>query len=142
MCVVEPKNIEKIVPFLNEIGVWRLSFIYCARSQKSYKIDINRLEKIAISSSQQCGRNSKIEFGFFKDMDELFRESKNLVICDFSTEKLSESNNEIDTILIGCEGGFSQEERARFSTCKIVGLKPSNILKAETAATYVASKLL
>ncbi len=33
-CVIEPKNIEKVLPSLNEIGVSKISLFYCARSQK------------------------------------------------------------------------------------------------------------
>ena len=36
-CVIDPKSIEKVLPTLNEIGIEKISFIYCKRSQKSFK---------------------------------------------------------------------------------------------------------
>ncbi|HSR73368.1 MAG TPA: RsmE family RNA methyltransferase, partial [Sulfurovum sp.] len=35
-CIIDPKNIEKVLPSLNEMGVAKITFIYCARSQKSF----------------------------------------------------------------------------------------------------------
>mgnify|MGYP001827097700 FL=1 len=42
-CVIDPKNIEKVLPSLNEMGVEKITFIYCQRSQKSFKVDFIRL---------------------------------------------------------------------------------------------------
>jgi len=42
---------------LNEIGVSKISFIYCDRSQKNFIINLKRVKKILINSSQQCGRS-------------------------------------------------------------------------------------
>ena len=36
---METKNIEKVLPTLNEMGVHEITFIYCERSQKSFKVD-------------------------------------------------------------------------------------------------------
>jgi len=47
-CLIDPKSIEKVLPTLNEIGVWKITFIYCDRSQKSFRIDFDRFEKIAV----------------------------------------------------------------------------------------------
>ncbi len=33
-CIIEPKNVEKTLPFLHEIGVEKIIFIYCERSQR------------------------------------------------------------------------------------------------------------
>jgi len=52
-CVIDPKNIEKVLPSLNEMGVEKITFIYCKRSQKSFKLDFKRLAKILLNSSQQ-----------------------------------------------------------------------------------------
>jgi len=57
-CVIDPKSVEKVLPTLNEMGVDAITFIYCERSQKSFKVDFKRLKKILLNSSQQCGRSS------------------------------------------------------------------------------------
>ena len=48
----------------------------------------------------------------------------------------------VKSIMIGCEGGFSENEREKLSKMKKVGLKTDFILKSETAALTFASKLL
>ena len=56
-CIVDPKTIEKTLPMLNEIGVGKITFIYCERSQKNFRLRLDKLQKILINSSQQCGRS-------------------------------------------------------------------------------------
>ena len=53
-CMIEPKNIEKLLPTLNEIGVDKITFIECQRSQKNFKLDLKRLEKILPTVWTQC----------------------------------------------------------------------------------------
>ena len=68
-CIIEPKNIEKVLPTLNEMGVASISFIYCQRSQKSFKLDFRRLEKILLNSSQQCGRSEIMRLEVVDSLD-------------------------------------------------------------------------
>ncbi|WP_456451949.1 RsmE family RNA methyltransferase, partial [Hydrogenimonas sp.] len=49
-CVVDPKTVEKALPTLNELGVEKISFVYCERSQKNFRIDFERLRRILINS--------------------------------------------------------------------------------------------
>jgi len=37
-CVVDPKTVEKSLPMLNELGVAKISFLYCDRSQKNFRL--------------------------------------------------------------------------------------------------------
>jgi len=141
MCVIDPKSIERVIPYLNEIGVSKISFVYCQRSQKGYKIDLERLEKMAILSSQQCGRWDKIEFDIYNNLDEVFDKNHDIAVLDFSGEARSDFSS-IKSVLIGCEGGFTDDERAKFRDKKVIKLEGKYILKAESAATYIASKAL
>ena len=50
-CVIDTKIIEKNISSLNEMGVDKISFIYCKKSQKNFKIDKTRLNKILLNSS-------------------------------------------------------------------------------------------
>ena len=45
-CIVDPKTIEKYITSLNEIGIEKITFIYSDFSQKNFKINIEKLEKI------------------------------------------------------------------------------------------------
>jgi len=50
-CIIDPKSIEKVLPSLNEMGVGKITFIYCKRSQKSFKPDFKRLETVELISA-------------------------------------------------------------------------------------------
>lgn len=139
-CVVDPKTIEKTLPFLNELGISKISFVYCDFSQKNFKIDTDRLRRILINSSQQCGRSSLMEFEILKDLDEylaLYPKSK---IIDFDGVSMAKSD-EFSSFLVGCEGGFSKKEREKMDKSNIIGLDSKIILRSETAILYVTSAL-
>ena len=140
-CIIDPKVIEKSLPMLNEIGVKKIVFIKCAYSQANFKVNLDRLKKIAINSSQQCGRSTLIEFGFAKSIENFLQEYPQSYLLNFSDNYYSDSMD-ISSIVIGCEGGLSKDEIALFDSEKIVGLKGDLILKSETAAVAIASKIL
>ncbi|KIM03703.1 MAG: 16S rRNA methyltransferase, partial [Sulfurovum sp. AS07-7] len=62
-------------------------------------------------------------------------------MLNFSQNHISELND-IETIVIGCEGGFTEKEIALFDESKIVGFDTPLILKSESAVCAVASKIL
>jgi 16S rRNA (uracil1498-N3)-methyltransferase len=139
-CMIDPKNIEKVLPTLNELGVDKITFIYCNRSQKSFKVDFKRLEKILLNSSQQCGRSSLMQLCISDSLANFLAKYPDTVMLNFSENSVT-NNSPISTILIGCEGGFSQEETEMFKH-NVVGLETPLILKSESAVCAVASKLL
>ena len=51
-------------------------------------------------------------------------------------------NSVIDTIVIGCEGGFHEEEVALFDEENLIGFDTPLVLKSESAACAVSAKLL
>ncbi len=139
--VIDPKTVEKYISSLNEIGVDKITFIYSSFSQKNFKPNFEKLKKILINSSQQCGRSSMMTLEVCESLElflDTYPESK---ILDFSENTL-ESASLVDTILIGTEGGFSKEERCLFIKENILGLNSNLILRSETAAISVASKIL
>lgn len=140
-CVIEPKTIEKTLPTLNEIGVEKITFVYCDRSQKNFKIRLDKLKKILINSSQQCGRSSLMELEVKNSLEEILKENSNLTILDFSKNKVNLSDN-IEKVLIGPEGGFSERERELFKNFRVVGFDSELILRSESAAVAIASKVL
>ena len=140
-CVVDPKIIEKTLPFLNELGVTTISFVYCEFSQQHFKIDLDRLKRILINSSQQCGRSHLMNIEVFDTLAAYVARYPECKIIDFSNNSLK---NEADftTFLIGCEGGFSSAERDLFPPEKRVGLQSPMILRSETALLSLCSHLL
>jgi 16S rRNA (uracil1498-N3)-methyltransferase len=140
-CVIDTKNIEKVLPSLNEMGVSKISFIYCKRSQKSFKIDFKRLEKILLNSSQQCGRSVMMELDVVDSLQRFVEIYPDAKMLNFSQDNFVQKDN-IDTIVVGCEGGFSDDEVALFDSQKIVGFNTPLILKSESAVCAISSKVL
>lgn len=140
-CIIDTKVIEKTLPMLNEIGVSKISFIYCDLSQKKFKIDIGRLNKILINSNQQCGRTNLIEFELFKNLNEFLNARDEVTVLNFSNRYIEDKAN-IKTLLIGCEGGFSKNEMERFKSYDIVGFKTDSILRSESAVLSASAKIL
>ena len=140
-CVIDPKSVEKVLPSLNEMGVDAITFIYCERSQKSFKPDFKRLEKNLLNSSQQSGRSSIMKLTMGNDLNAFLEENSAAVMLNFSEYNLDENSN-TSTVVIGCEGGFTADEVALFKAENIMGLDTPLILKSESAVCAVASKLL
>jgi len=49
-CIIDFKSIEKVLAMLNEIGVSKITFIECERSQKNFKLDFERMRRILVAS--------------------------------------------------------------------------------------------
>jgi len=141
-CIIDPKNIEKVLPSLNEIGVEKITFIYCKRSQKSFKPDFKRFEKIVLNSSQQSGRSVMMQFEMMESLKVFLEKYPYSKMLNFSEKNFLFQETEIDTIVIGCEGGFHEEEVALFAPENIVGFNTPLILKSESAVCATAAKLL
>jgi 16S rRNA (uracil1498-N3)-methyltransferase len=137
-CVIDPKNIEKTLPSLNETGVSKISFVYCDFSQRNFKLKPERLEKILINSCQQCGRSDLMEIEILNSSKEFFKKYPDFYALDFNGEKIN-SNECNFPFFVGPEGGFSEEERKNFQ--KIYKLE-GFILRSETAAIATSSKIL
>lgn len=139
--IIDMKIVEKYITSLNEIGVDKITFVYSQYSQKNFKPNLDKLEKILINSSQQCGRSSLMKLEVCQNLKEFIESYPDTKILDFSPNTISEKV-EIDTILIGTEGGFSSNERELFDKDNILGLNSNLILRSETATISVAAKIL
>ena len=140
-CIIDPKSVEKVLPSLNEMGVDKITFIYCQRSQKSFKLDFKRLEKILLNSSQQSGRSEMMKLEMAEDLESFIEENPDAKMLNFSENNFI-SKMAIDTIVIGCEGGFHEDEVALFKSDDIIGLDTPLVLKSESAVCAVVAKVL
>jgi len=137
-CGVDPKTIEKTLPMLNQLGLCHITFISCDFTQRNFKIDFERLHNILINSCEQSGRIDLMTLSQTTSLASFIEEHPNAVAIDFTPESPLQKG-ECDTFIIGCEGGFSDNERTLF--LKRRGLPFAHILKSETAAVAVTSFL-
>ncbi|EMJ43725.1 16S rRNA (uracil(1498)-N(3))-methyltransferase [Helicobacter pylori] len=142
LSVIEIKNVEKILPFLNQLGVSKLSLFYADFSQRNEKIDsakLERFQKILIHSCEQCGRSALMELEAFPSTKEVLNAYPKASVLDFNGETLPTSMDFEKGIIIGPEGGFSEQEREYFKERKIYRIPLNMVLKSESACVFVAS---
>ncbi|AXP09112.1 16S rRNA (uracil(1498)-N(3))-methyltransferase [Campylobacter hepaticus] len=139
LAVIDTKVLEKTLPFLNELGVKTLHLVFTHFSQRNFKIDLKRLEKIIIASCEQCGRNVKMNLNIYKSTQEFAQKFPNAIMIDFEGEQKSDFKEE-ELYFIGPEGGFNKDEKIFFH--QKIALKTSNILKSQNAVIAIAAKIL
>lgn len=125
---------------LNELNLAKVTFFYAQYSQKQFKLDFKRLQRILNHSCEQCGRLIGLEIEIFSNMEEVLQNYPNFAVLDFGGEALVDSLKM--PLMIGCEGGFSQKEREILRDKHIFSAPKCNILRSETAALYAASRLI
>jgi len=140
-CKIDPKSVEKVIASLNELGVTKITFINCEFSQRKYNINYEKLEKLLINSSQQSGRSSIIKLEECESLDLFIEQNPTSYLFNFSKNLIDDKKDEISTIILGCEGGFSINEIQNFEESRIVGINSNLILRSETAAITIASKI-
>lgn len=138
--MIDPKSIEKTLPYLNELNLACITFFYADFSQKQFKLDIARIERILENSCEQCGRTTRLKIEILPNLEAVLQKYPKFAVMDFGAEPL-ESHNALP-IMLGAEGGFSQKERTLLKTQIIFSAPNCNILRSETAAIYITSKLL
>lgn len=139
--VVDPKTVEKTLPFLNEMGVRSLNFVYTDFSQKNFKIDTKRLNRILINSCEQCGRSELMDFKIYKNLQDYLKDYPDSYILDFGGKSVEKRDDKL-SVLVGCEGGFSFNERELFAKEKVLGFSSPLILRSETAICSLSAKIL
>lgn len=153
--ICDLKTITKTLPFLNELDVQKISFIWCDRSQKIknfQKFIDEKFKKILISSCEQCGRTDLIKIDIVESTEKFLKNFPDTKILDFpnpsfqhfagsefSVAIAKEKKYLKSPFLIGPEGGFSPEEKKIFDPEKIFSFKTNLVLRSETAVVKIAS---
>ncbi|WP_300717292.1 16S rRNA (uracil(1498)-N(3))-methyltransferase [uncultured Helicobacter sp.] len=149
--IIEPKIIEKTLPMLNELNVGGISFFYAEYSQRQFMPSLERMRRICIQSSQQCGRGDLMSLELYRGFDEVCARYAPFYAFDFEGEDICEwnvleslhnTNNKTQympplRIMVGPEGGFSPKERVQFA--QIITLRDRLILRSESACVFLAS---
>ena len=147
LAVIKQDRFEIAVQKATELGVKRIVPVYSAYAQHNFKLNYDRLNKIAISACEQCGRSVVPIIEQSIEFDELLSRTQNTyMIFPWEHETNNRLSNAIDTtvkdvsVFIGPEGGISDSEQMRLteSGAKSVTLG-KRILRAETAAIATLS---
>ncbi|WP_027327804.1 16S rRNA (uracil(1498)-N(3))-methyltransferase [Helicobacter pametensis] len=136
---IDSKSLQKALPFLNELGLSKLTLFFADYSQRNEKLELDKIEKILINSSQQCGRSDKVQLEILENLDSVLMLYPQIALFDFGGRKLT-SHPKLP-ILIGPEGGFSPKEKERLRHLPTYSTQESMILRSESACIYVASLL-
>ena len=150
--LVKNDKLELITQKITELGATKLiPFSSQFTVVKEHTQKTERLNKIAEQASSQCGRSKTLEISSIEKLKELPNLLKNYDLVLLAYEKSEDSlKNAFDSvktakdiaIIIGSEGGFSEEEvtnlKQSLPNLKVVSLG-SRILRAETASIVLTS---
>jgi 16S rRNA (uracil1498-N3)-methyltransferase len=138
--------IEELIRRGTEIGVTRFLFFRAARSEHATKLGA-KLEKVAIETCKQCGRNWLPEIGVADDPLALVRDNPDgAYIAAMAGEPMEIGACKVNPdslLLVGPEGDFTDDELTQFIEA---GATPITLgaytYRAEVAAVLGATLLL
>ncbi|MCX6715733.1 MAG: RsmE family RNA methyltransferase [Candidatus Taylorbacteria bacterium] len=147
--VVKKDNFEFIVEKATELGVTDIVPVLAERTEKK-ALNEERLQKIAIESSEQSGRGNLPTIHKIMDLTEAiqFLTKQFVTFIAFHTEGSVFPPEELGdglsiAVLIGPEGGWSPNEVDMFHKNKIqVRCLGPQVLKAETAVVAALSQVV
>lgn len=127
-----------------ELGVSHFIPLLADRSEKT-GFNKERAEKIIIEAAEQCGRSDipsvREPMRLQTAVDEL-QDKAVLFICEQGSDEISQADGDSLAVLIGPEGGWSDEEKDLFRSRDLKHLNLHDFtLRAETAAVTAVSKL-
>jgi len=148
--LIKKDKMEWVVQKAVELGVKKLVPVISERSEKK-EINLDRLNKIIIEASEQCGRIDIMEIGEPLKFKESLKKKEGIsFIGDASGSYFSEVFSEYSSkskfqngpfsIFVGPEGGFSSLELSLASENSLKVLSLNNyILRSETASVAFLS---
>jgi len=139
-----PSRFEWFVEKSTEIGISEITPIITKFSEKR-KINIDRLNKIVISSMKQSNQFYLPKVNPITSFDDFLKLNKDYKLIahlknNNSFNKKSIANKDQIVIMIGPEGGFSEEEILKASKEKVKEISfGKNRLRSETAGVFAVS---
>ena len=128
-----------------ELGVSHFVPLLADRSEKT-GFDVERAERIVIEAAEQCGRSDvpaiREPIGVEAAVEQL-GEKVTLYICEQGTEDHSTAGTESIGLLIGPEGGWSDDEKQLFADGRIQHIALHDFtLRAETACVTAVTMVM
>jgi len=149
--LVKGEKFELLAQKLTEIGVSSIipfSSEFCQVKPNTTRLD--RLNKISIEACKQCGRAKSLDISKILSFDEMLDSLSGYDKVFFAYEKeksllqIEPLNYDKIALIIGSEGGFSDNESQRLASLKNVQTISlgNRILRAETATIFLSSNLM
>lgn len=147
LSVIKQDRFEMAVQKATELGVAKIVPVYSMFTQRNVTLNYDRLNKIAVSACEQCGRSIIPIIEQPIDFNELISRTKDTyMIFPWEREMHGSLRNAFDkskkdiSVFVGPEGGITEEEKVKLTDAgaKSVTLG-KRILRAETAAIATLS---
>lgn len=147
---IKQDKIELIIQKANELGASDITIFKSKFSQNNYlENKFDRFNKIAVESSKQCVRANPIFINKIISFNEMQEKLKSYDLVVFAYEKsknslkeyLKNKNFNSVAVIVGPEGGFSEDEVLLLNKKYLNISLGSQILRAETACLYLVSIL-
>ncbi len=137
------KRCDDLINMATQMGIARFQPVITDRTT-AHHINWNRMQKIAVEAAEQSNRNSVpviLQPVKFSSLD-----LSNVVFADERAAHNKEFESDpkfIKTILIGPEGGFSDDEFNQLDNAGALGISlGKTILRAEVAAVVAIAKMV
>lgn len=147
--VTKSEKLELIVQKMTELGISQIKFFKSNfTSRKELKLE--KLKVTSIEASKQCGRSDEVLMEGLLSFENVIENLKDFDQVIYAYEKFDESRcfeldpNKKTAIIIGSEGGFSEDEFEKLSLLKnVVSVSlGKRILRSETAAIALTSVVM
>ena len=143
LCFAPIKKTDELLNMVTQLGVGIIQPVITERTV-AHHINWERMKKIIVEAAEQSNRNSIPKLLTPIKFDDL--DLKNLIVADerFAKGLKNKTKSIHETrILIGPEGGFSENEFKKLDNAGVPGLSlGKTILRAEVAAVVAVSKVL
>lgn len=140
--IPKAQRLDFLLQKSTEIGVTAFYFINFFQSERR-ELNLERSNKIILEACSQSKRHTIPRIELYSSLEKFLQEHKQVFVLNpEANEPLSLNQNWDMTPIIGPEGGFRQEELELLKTAYTKSFSiGDNILKIETAHTYMASIL-
>ncbi len=147
ICCPAPKGdrLERMIDQMTQIGVESWVPLITDRSERDpTSIREDRITRIIHEACKQCIRTRALVVHEPMVLSEAMSSSgMRVVVCDGSGEESLKPSKDDTRILVGPEGGWSEEERMRFDESKIQTSRLGvHVMRLETAAIVAGSLAL
>ena len=144
MAIIQLDKFELVLQKATELGVRSIIPMVTERVElrpERYRGKLDRWKKIVFEAVKQSGRTRIPEVEEPTAFDDVIKRDGTKILYDADTQPLTTDNRQPTTLLIGPEGGFSEEEiaAAQRAGCAFAQLGPRR-LRAETAAIVAVAR--